>query len=818
MTIDLDSLNSQQYEAATTTEGPLLLLAGAGTGKTRALTYRIAHMVEDLDVPPYQILAITFTNKAAAEMRERLSRLLGSIRGMWILTFHALCVRILRAHGELLGYSQGFTIYDETDSKRLVKEIVAQLNINTEKFSVSALRGRISTAKNELVDAEEFALSAKLPLEKACARVYAELERRLKLADAMDFDDLLMNTWRLFKNHPEVLARYQERFRYISIDEYQDTNHAQYQIATLLAARYENLMVVGDDDQSIYSWRGADIRNILEFEKDYPAAKVLRLEQNYRSTGSILDAANHVIANNKNRKPKRLFTEGKAGEQIRLYLASDERDEGRWIAGEIERLHNAGHSYDSFALFYRTNAQSRILEDMLLRAGVPYRIYGGTRFFDREEIRDLMAYLKLIVNAADDMAAKRAINKPKRGIGATTITRIEQMAANEQCSFMDAAELALSTETLAKAAARAVGEFIQLIKDLRLLTGNLRSIVEIVAERSGIMDHLASLPSDETISRTENVREFFGVADEFSHEHLHALENDSEDDPPLVIPSEAAEGRAVEESSRAQRATMVGLASGVSEDTGAGDRAETSASEQLIAFMEWLALRSDLDTMAEGEDYIKLMTVHSAKGLEFETVFIAGMEEGIFPHMMSLIEGRGVEEERRLAYVAITRAKGLLYLTSAQQRSLYGTSSANPASRFTTEIPGSLLKRIGVGSLGIRGTGWEKRGSRSGIYGSGTRSTGSGSTGSASSTGSGTESPDGRVFGGAAGHGNATGTQAADPREEISFAPGDTVEHKVFGPGRVLSVAGGTIEVQFKKNDKIRKLLIDLAPLAKVAG
>ncbi|MDR1088743.1 MAG: UvrD-helicase domain-containing protein [Coriobacteriales bacterium] len=797
MTIDLVSLNSQQYEAATTTEGPLLLLAGAGTGKTRALTYRIAHMVEDLDIPPYQILAITFTNKAAAEMRERLSGLLGSTRGMWILTFHALCVRVLRAHAGLLNYTQSFTIYDETDSKRLVKEIVAQLNINTESFSVNAIRSLISTAKNELVDVEAFAEQARRPLEKHAARVYRELERRLKLADAMDFDDLLMNTWRLFKEYPEVLTAYQERFRYISIDEYQDTNHAQYQIATLLAARYENLMVVGDDDQSIYSWRGADIRNILEFEKDYPAAKVLRLEQNYRSTSSILEAANHVIANNKNRKPKQLFTESGAGEQIRLYLASDERDEGRWIAGEIERLHNAGHPYSSLALFYRTNAQSRILEDMLLRAGVPYRIYGGTRFFDREEIRDLMAYLKLIVNSADDMAAKRAINKPKRGIGATTITRIEQLAADEQCSFMDAAELALSGEQLAKATLRAVGEFVQLIKDLRRLTGRLRSIVEIVAERSGIMDHLASLPSDETISRRENVQEFFGVADEFAHEHLLTLENDEAEDPSPVILSEAA-------------------------GEGADGSAETSASGQLIAFMEWLALRSDLDTMAEGEDYIKLMTVHSAKGLEFETVFIAGMEEGIFPHMMALSEGRGVEEERRLAYVAITRARELLYLTSAQQRSLYGTSSANPASRFTTEIPGSLLKRIGVGSLGIRGTGWEKRGSRSGIYGSGTRGgTGRGfGTHAADSgaVGASSESPDGRVFGGAAGQDGASGSPTSGPEAEIVFAPGDRVEHKVFGPGCVLSVAGGTIEVQFKKNDKVRKLLIDLAPLAKITG
>lgn len=780
MTIDLTSLNIQQLEAATTTEGPLLLLAGAGTGKTRALTYRIAHMVEDLGVPAYQVLAITFTNKAAAEMRERLVDLLGATRGMWILTFHAFCVRILRAHAQLLGYSSNFTIYDDDDSKRLVKEIVAQLDINTKAFSVNAIRGKISTAKNELIGVEEYAQDAKRPLEKACARVYAELERRLQLADAMDFDDLLMNAWRLFKDHSDVLEAYQERFRYISIDEYQDTNHAQYQIATLLAAKYQNIMVVGDDDQSIYSWRGADIRNILEFEQDYPGAKVLRLEQNYRSTSSILDAANHVIANNRNRKPKHLFTEGERGELIRFYLASDERDEGRWIAGEIERLHKAGHPYDDFALFYRTNAQSRVLEDMLLRAGVPYRIYGGTRFFDREEIRDLMAYLKVIVNPADDMAAKRIINKPRRGIGNTTITRIEQTAADEECSFMDAAELSLADEYLKKAAMRSVGEFIQLIKDLRRLTGDLRSIIEIVAEKCGLMGYLASLPQDEATSRRENVQEFFGVAAEFTVEHLRAREDEAADEGSAAAEEEPPVPGALAEAT------------------------ETSASEALIDFMEWLALRSDLDTMMEGEDYVKLMTVHSAKGLEFKVAFIAGMEEGIFPHMMSVSEARGIEEERRLAYVAITRARELLYLTSAQQRSLYGTSSANPVSRFIEEIPASLLKRIGLGSLDVRGTGWEKRGSRSGIYGSGT------------------ESPSGRLFGGGAGHRGDAGdaesvkADAAAPGGAVSFVPGELVEHKVFGRGTVLSVSGGTLEVQFEKNNKTRKLLLELAPLAKV--
>lgn len=779
MPINLSTLNSQQYEAATTTEGPLLLLAGAGTGKTRVLTYRIAHMVEDLGVPFYQILAITFTNKAAAEMRERLADLLGTTGGMWILTFHALCVRILRKHGALLGYSQGFTIYDDDDSKRLVKEIMAQLKVNTKAFSLNTIRNRISTAKNELISPKEYAQTAKRPFEKQCARVYEELQRRLHLADAMDFDDLLMNTWLLFNEFAEVLDAYQERFCYLSIDEYQDTNRAQYQIATLLAAKYQNIMVVGDDDQSIYSWRGADIRNILEFEEDYPKAKVLRLEQNYRSTSSILSAANHVIANNKDRKPKRLFTQGASGEQIRIYLASDERDEGRWIAGEIERLHNKGRPYHDFALFYRTNAQSRVLEDMLLRAGVPYRIYGGTRFFDREEIRDLMAYLKLIVNSADDIAAKRIINKPRRGIGATTITRIEQRAAREQCSFMDAAELSLLDENISKASIRAVGTFIQLIKDMRLLSGNLRSIVEIVADRSALLDYLRTLPSEEATSRLENVKEFYSVASEFSQEHLQ----DQDDEDPVLNTESLPEAAAAPDT----------------EPAVPNAAQETSASDALIAFMEWLALRSDLDTMMEGEAYVTLMTVHSAKGLEFKTVFIAGMEEGIFPHMMSLSEGQGVEEERRLAYVAITRARELLYLTCAQQRSLFGSSASNPASRFTTEIPSTLLKRIGVGSLGVQGAGWEKRGSRRGIFGSGTKSS------------------EGRLFGsGVPSNDSAQVAAASRAREHTRYQVSDMVEHKVFGRGRVVSVDKGSVEVQFENNNKIRKLLIELAPLVKI--
>ena len=405
---DYAVLNEAQHEAVFYTEGPLLVLAGAGSGKTRVLTYRIAHLVQDKHVAPWEILAITFTNKAATEMRERLAQLIGSAaRGMWVSTFHSMCVRILRSEAELLGFTSGFTIYDDDDSKRLVKEIMIELDINAKIFPMQAIRNRISTAKNELIVPGDFENQAKDPVGRVAASVYKRLQERLKAANAFDFDDLLVYTYLLFKHHPDVLEAYQQRFRYLLVDEYQDTNGAQYAIVNLLAQSHENIMVVGDDDQSIYSWRGADIRNILEFETDYPDAKVVKLEENYRSCGNILAAANALIVNNKQRKAKKLFTSQEDGAKLSVYVANDERDEGRWIAGEVEKKHREGLSYSQMAVFYRTNAQSRVLEDMLLRAGVPYRIVGGTRFFDRAEIRDVMAYLTLIVNPADDIAAKR---------------------------------------------------------------------------------------------------------------------------------------------------------------------------------------------------------------------------------------------------------------------------------------------------------------------------------------------------------------------------------------------------------------------------
>ncbi len=427
MAVDLASLNEPQREAVLCTEGPLLVLAGAGSGKTRVLTHRIAYMVDELGVPPWSILAITFTNKAATEMRERLSKAIGSkARGMWVSTFHSACVRIIRANAETLGFTQGFTIYDPDDQKRLVKTLMLELDINPKMFPPNTVLNRISSAKNELLVPGEYAKAATDPVGKVASRVYTRYQERLKASNAMDFDDLLLYTYLLFKHHPDILAAYHDRFHYIMVDEYQDTNHAQYAITRLLAAARKNIMVVGDDDQSIYSWRGADISNILDFEEDYPDARVVKLEQNYRSTANILNAANAVISNNRKRKEKRLFTEVGTGDKVGVFVASDERDEGRWVAGEIEKLKADGASYNQVAVFYRTNAQSRVIEDMLIRVGVPYRIVGGTKFFDRKEIRDVMAYLSLVVNPADDVSFERVVNTPKRGIGKGTIEQIDR--------------------------------------------------------------------------------------------------------------------------------------------------------------------------------------------------------------------------------------------------------------------------------------------------------------------------------------------------------------------------------------------------------
>lgn len=778
MPIDLDTLNGPQREAVLCTEGPLLVLAGAGSGKTRVLTHRIAHLVEDLNVAPWQIMAITFTNKAAAEMRERLQSLIGGgARGMWVSTFHSMCVRILRTDCERVGFAKGFTIYDDSDSKRLVEQIMDELNIDKKRYPIPALRNRISQAKNDLQVAEVFAEKTSDQVGQVAARVYTRLQERLRQLNAFDFDDLLLYTWLLLKNHPDVLAAYQNRFRYLMVDEYQDTNHAQYVLTQLLAAAHKNIMVVGDDDQSIYSWRGADLRNILDFEKDYPEARVVKLEENYRSMGNILAAANAVIANNLTRKPKKLFTSKPAGDKISVYSATDERDEGRWIASEIEHQHGEGMSYNQIAVFYRTNAQSRMLEDMLMRAGVPYRLIGGTRFFDRAEIRDVMAYLNLVVNPANDVAAHRVINVPKRGIGKTTVEHIDYVARETGITFLQAAELCIADDQIRSATRKAIAEFVALIHEAQGYAGDLRKVVEAIVDKAGLIRVLEAENSDDAAGRIENIQELFGVVDEYAQTHDDA---DALFEPPTAEDAPEADGE---------------------------PPVRTFQANSLPDFVEWVTLRTDMDTVAEDGEAITMMTIHAAKGLEFDCVFVAGMEESLFPHGNSSQDSQGLEEERRLAYVAITRARKKLYLTNAFTRQIFGQSSANPSSRFIGEIPLELRKGIGMGSAGFSGSGWEKRGSRRGIAGSGSEAGG------------------GRVFGQSSASGSRPRQQtrpAVKPEAQkkaaakMTFTKGDTVDHKVFGRGTITKVDGDTLHVRFSRTGQTKKLLKDYAPIVKI--
>ena len=778
MPIDLDTLNGPQREAVLCTEGPLLVLAGAGSGKTRVLTHRIAHLVEDLNVAPWQIMAITFTNKAAAEMRERLQSLIGGgARGMWVSTFHSMCVRILRTDCERVGFAKGFTIYDDSDSKRLVEQIMDELNIDKKRYPIPALRNRISQAKNDLQVAEVFAEKTSDQVGQVAARVYTRLQERLRQLNAFDFDDLLLYTWLLLKNHPDVLAAYQNRFRYLMVDEYQDTNHAQYVLTQLLAAAHKNIMVVGDDDQSIYSWRGADLRNILDFEKDYPEARVVKLEENYRSMGNILAAANAVIANNLTRKPKKLFTSKPAGDKISVYSATDERDEGRWIASEIEHQHGEGMSYNQIAVFYRTNAQSRMLEDMLMRAGVPYRLIGGTRFFDRAEIRDVMAYLNLVVNPANDVAAHRVINVPKRGIGKTTVEHIDYVARETGITFLQAAELCIADDQIRSATRKAIAEFVALIHEAQGYADDLRKVVEAIVDKAGLIRVLEAENSDDAAGRIENIQELFGVVDEYAQTHDDA---DALFEPPTAEDAPEADDE---------------------------PPVRTFQANSLPDFVEWVTLRTDMDTVAEDGEAITMMTIHAAKGLEFDCVFVAGMEESLFPHGNSSQDSQGLEEERRLAYVAITRARKKLYLTNAFTRQIFGQSSANPPSRFIGEIPLELRKGIGMGSAGFSGSGWEKRGSRRGIAGSGSEACG------------------GRVFGQSSASGSRPRQQtrpAVKPEAQkkaaakMTFTKGDTVDHKVFGRGTITKVDGDTLHVRFSRTGQTKKLLKDYAPIVKI--
>lgn len=780
--MDLSTLNGPQQEAVLTTEGPLLVLAGAGSGKTRVLTNRIAYLVTEKGVAPWQILAITFTNKAANEMKDRLAQIIGGAsRGMWVSTFHKCCGRILRANAEVIGFTENFTICDDDDQKRLVKAILQDLDYDDKRYQPKTILNIISAAKNDLIYPEEYAQYAGSPLEKTAAEVYVEYQNRLKKNNAMDFDDMLMHCYTLLANNPHILETYQERFRYILVDEYQDTNHVQYQICKLLAAKYKNIMVVGDDDQSIYSWRGADVRNILEFEKDYKDCHVVYLEENYRSTGNILDAANAVIAKNKKRKQKKLFTNSGEGEKVGVYYAADERDEGRWVAGEIDKAKRRGDisGYNDAAILYRTNAQSRTLEDMMLRSGIPYRIIGGVKFFERKEIRDVMAYLALVANNDDDLAFERIVNVPKRKVGPSAVEKIRAQAANLGCSEYLAAETLIGAGDLTTIVKNNLAKFVLMIRDAGTWTGNLKDVVEMIIDKSGIVAELEEQQTDEARERIENIKELLTVVEEFA-------ENNSETDVAYSAPA-------------------------VTDDVlldGEPPKIEQPGTT-LADFIEWVRLRTDLDTSADDGQAVTLMTIHAAKGLEFEQVYVVGMEEGLFPGMRVTNNEEELEEERRLAYVAFTRAKKKLTLVHAQSRRLYGMRDSNPASRFLTEIPAILRENLGIGSSGFEGFGQEKRGSRRGIAGSGTDYYNSGrvSNVSSSSQSRGQSAP--FKFGGQA------SSSAAVKKNDGGFAVNDTVEHKTFGRGRVVAVKGDRITIKFASG-QTKTLLRDYAPIVKI--
>jgi DNA helicase-2/ATP-dependent DNA helicase PcrA len=646
-------LNPSQREAVAATEGPVLVVAGAGSGKTRVLTHRVAHLIRDLGVSPYSILAITFTNKAANEMKDRVARLVGGVsRGMWVSTFHSACVRILRRDASVLGYKSQFTIYDDLDSRRLVEWCVRDLDMDPKRFPPKGIRAAISNAKNELVDFESFSNQGTGPYHEKVFEVYRLYQRRLLEASAMDFDDLLMVTVELFGAFPKVLEHYQDRFRYILVDEYQDTNRAQYRLVQLLAGKHRNLCVVGDSDQSIYAFRGADIRNILEFERDYPDARVVILDRNYRSTQTILDAANSVIGNNSGRKPKHLWTDVGTGDPVTVYRAEDEHDEAAFIAEHLGALEDDGMRLADAAVFYRTHAQSRVLEEVLVRYGVPYQVIGGPKFYDRREVKDVMAYLKAIVNPADTVAMKRIVNVPKRGIGDTTIGHVDRIAEAEGIGFYEALTRASSNPRLTARAANSIAEFVAV---MNLLVGAAaegpRAALQSVLDDTGYLKDLEREGTIESLSRAENLRELLSVATEF------------EESGPLA-------------------------------DLGEDRWDEIDGMRRLELFLETTALVSDVDAMQES-GAVTLMTLHNAKGLEFPAVFIAGLEEGVFPHMRSLGDPAQLEEERRLAYVGITRAKRRLYLTHATTRNLFGATNYNSPSRFFNEIPEALMAEAG---------------------------------------------------------------------------------------------------------------------------
>ena len=763
-----DKLNEPQREAVYHTDGPLLILAGAGSGKTRVLTHRIAYLIEERNVNPWNILAITFTNKAAGEMRERVDSLVGfGSESIWVSTFHSMCVRILRRFIDRLGYDNRFTIYDTDDQKTLMKEVCKKVAIDTKVFKERSLMSAISSAKNELILPDEFELNvggdfAKLKI----AKVYREYEAQLKANNALDFDDLLVKTVQLLQTQPDVLENYQERFRYIMVDEYQDTNTVQFQLVRLLAGKYRNLCVVGDDDQSIYKFRGANIRNILDFEHEFSDACVIKLEQNYRSTGNILNAANRVIANNKGRKEKTLWTANGEGELVHLRQFDTGYDEADFIAEDIKKEVRAGASYNDHAVLYRTNAQSRLLEEKFVAMNVPYKIVGGVNFYARREIKDLLAYLKTIDNGMDDIAVRRIINVPKRGIGLTTINRIQESAAERGLGFYETLMAPELIPGIGRSAAK-LDSFAALIEYFKGLTGqmSITDLLREVIEKTGYMESLDSEDKEDAQARKENIDELINKAAAYE---------------------EAAE-----------------------------DRDEPAT---LSAFLEEVALVADIDSLDEEQDYVVLMTLHSAKGLEFPHVYLAGLEDGLFPSYMTITsdDRDDLEEERRLCYVGITRAEQELTLTCARRRMVRGETQYNKISRFIKEIPAELLD---TGSRRIEPE--TEVPVQQNTYAHAREAFRARAFGAAYSNGAGKSSG---VSSGKSSQGLASlqkGSQlAAGSGGSPDYAEGDRVRHVKFGEGTVLEIRSGgrdyEVTVDFDSAG-VRKMFAKFAKLVKIS-
>ena len=736
----LNGMNPRQKEAVLHTDGPLLLMAGAGSGKTRVLTHRIAYLIEEKEVNPWNILAITFTNKAAKEMKERVNAILASGgEDVWVSTFHSMCVRILRRDVDFIGYNRNFTIIDSSEQLTLMKRILKELNIDPKKYDPRSILGTISQAKNSLQTPQDFAKMQGSYYEEIAAKCYAAYQKELQYNQCMDFDDLIMNTIRLFEEHPDSLTYYQNKFHYIHVDEYQDTNHAQYTLVNLLAGRFRNLCVVGDADQSIYGWRGADMQNILDFEKDYPDAAVILLEQNYRSTKNILSAANQVIENNSNRKPKNLWTENKEGNKITYYRADNERDETRFIVDRMQEEIRSNHrNYGDFAILYRTNAQSRVMEETLLKANIPYKMVGGHKFYDRKEIKDILAYLNVLANPQDSISFERIVNSPKRGIGPGSIEKLRSFASLHEWPLLEAAQN-VDLANIGGKAGQQLGAFGEMIQEVTQMIPYLTvtELTKEVLDRSGYLEDLKIQNTLEAQARIENLEEFLTVTQEFDKQFEQQNEEDAD-----------------------------------------------APEEKLTVFLNDLALVSDIDNLEEDASQVTLMTLHAAKGLEFPVVFLIGLEEGVFPLSRALMEESELEEERRLAYVGITRAEEALYLTNAFSRTLYGRTQYNRPSRFVEEIDQELLEIEGMRPTPKKTPVFAKKTAYS--Y----------------------KQPETAVV----------PSKSATGGENNSWKPGDKVKHKKWGLGTVVRVGGTSKDLELDvafPSQGVKRLLAAFAPIEK---